>query len=909
LLAALALIACPSLRADPPTPQQLKDVDGDPFPAGAIARLGTTRWRLMGEPLRIVLLPGGKSLAVTTNSLTAELLDPNTGKRTLMIGTPGFISWGLNIGEGIAFTRDLRRAALPAAAEDGLTPVIRVSDLAGRGTKVDIPFKRTVDYKPESLSKEERESIRQAQWAEYVPILVFSPNGQVLAGDVNFTYECWDGSPQRRSLLKTEENSLRVWDAATGEERARMEGTYKQPIGLLFSPDGRTLIGADAAGGVRHWDTATGRVKKQWKSGRPARCAAFSPDEKWLALGGSGGVVVCDVATGKVRSRATLPPANPVSEVATVAFSFDGKLLAGGYGTSVRLWDPASGAVVRDGKPGSGAVQSVAFSTDGATLFTGHEHEHVVRRRDVSTLAPRGSVEGHAGQVRGLGFAADGKRLITASVAGEFLAWPARGGAPIPTPKGEEERLAVEWMAASGRTALLRCEDPLVRMMSVFTGAVPRLEDAMNLCGASVGGDRLLGESEKDKRPTLEVFEVKADKKPGKVLRTVTFKEGATVTGALSPDGRVIAAAGEGVVRFIDVETGKERRYEMPTAKDDKILRTSCVRFSPDGSRAAVIGDDGVLRVLAAGDGALLREIKKPDDDGTNRPPSGCVFSPDGKTLLTYSSFNEPALLWEVATGQRVRSYASPSLLVSPDGRLIALAEEETLRLYDIYSGKLFLEIPKDVGLTGNWVFSPDGGLLAASIADTTVLVWDTARTKGPRPDPLDQETLERLWQDVEGKEAPKAYEAIGKLTADPDRAVAFLRRKLQAVPPPTGVDLRKLIADLDADDFRTREAASRRLAELGASAEPAVRDAFAREEMSVELRTRLRVLIRNLDDKRGSLSPEERSHLRAIQVLEQVRTPEARRLLRSLAGGAEGAPRTRDARAALRRLQQPEGE
>ena len=59
-------------------------------------------------------------------------------------------------------------------------------------------------------------------------------------------------------------------------------------------------------------------------------------------------------------------------------------------------------------------------------------------------------------------------------------------------------------------------------------------------------------------------------------------------------------------------------------------------------------------------------------------------------------------------------------------------------------------------------------------------------------------------------------------------------------------------------------------------------------------------VLLSRLE--RPALSPEELRALRAVELLEQLDTPGARRLLRSLAGGAAGARLTREAKEALDR-------
>jgi hypothetical protein len=109
-----------------------------------------------------------------------------------------------------------------------------------------------------------------------------------------------------------------------------------------------------------------------------------------------------------------------------------------------------------------------------------------------------------------------------------------------------------------------------------------------------------------------------------------------------------------------------------------------------------------------------------------------------------------------------------------------------------------------------------------------------------------------------------------------------------------------RLIADLDHDDFDTRQKASKELDRLAPANLPALRKALARPASLEAYRRLERILARHPE---GRLSPDELRTLRAVHALEEAGL-EARFLLRKLAGGAPDALLTRDARAALARLE-----
>jgi hypothetical protein len=164
-------------------------------------------------------------------------------------------------------------------------------------------------------------------------------------------------------------------------------------------------------------------------------------------------------------------------------------------------------------------------------------------------------------------------------------------------------------------------------------------------------------------------------------------------------------------------------------------------------------------------------------------------------------------------------------------------------------------------------------------------------------------EQLDLLWRDLEDADANKAYRALVALKTAGHAAVTFLNEHLSPAPAADSERLNRIVKSLSSDAFAAREQASRDLFKIGDAAAPALRKQLLAGSMSPEARRRAEAILRELDVTR---SPARLRELRAVEVLELIGTPEARQLLNRLVLGEPDAALSRDAKAALDRLQKP---
>jgi hypothetical protein len=171
------------------------------------------------------------------------------------------------------------------------------------------------------------------------------------------------------------------------------------------------------------------------------------------------------------------------------------------------------------------------------------------------------------------------------------------------------------------------------------------------------------------------------------------------------------------------------------------------------------------------------------------------------------------------------------------------------------------------------------------------------------RPAKLQPQEFQSLWADLTTQDAPKARQARWTLVAAGGQSVVFLQEHLHpAISPASAETIARLVVDLDSGQFPVRTKATAQLAQLGELAEPALLDAL-KKQPSLELRQRIEQLLNKVVDQRSRPSGDRLRSFRAIEILEQIGTPEARRLLETLARGASGSLLTREAKASLGRL------
>jgi WD40 repeat protein len=747
-------------------------IPGSPAEAPATPAKDAARiWEHRGSVLSIAFAPDGRWFvtAGAAKGRSVVFWDTETGKRRLAIEGAGLVY-------SVALSPDGKRLATAGIVgiEEG-KPRGRAAVWDTATGKELFPLSRysegvrpCIAFSPDgkllatgTLSGKEEEAVGAVQlWdaatgkagdlligpSEGFSQLAFSPDGKLLAaasfGEETFVV-LWDvGSRKRRAVLKSPKTwtvirsiafsadsrqlawasgnevngnaELFLWDVVRETKIARLP-VRTLMAGVIFHPDGKTLISVEMSGSFRTWERST--LKKmaekqvEFTTANMVLAAALAPNGKTLVLG-SG------------NSDVFAPPDSRHGEV--------------------RLFDLATGkgwlAPEREARRAKEEAENEAQQTARARELARQEAE---LRRETERLSPAmrarfaktEAVERRLLYSLHLNQAHQAIELGQLAVAQKLL----QDYRPRP---GEEDLRSFEW-----HYLWRRCQFQVLEM-ELLEKALPSWESS-GPCFSPDGKTLAV--------PTTDHLITLWDTTTGKLRTTLGGGSGNARHLIFSPDGKYLATAGgkerKGLVSFPpkeepdDPSVREALLWEVGTGKRLARLEGSgkavaSVAFSPDAKSVALGDLAGAVRVWEVPSGRLKTRVRLRFDSA-----SALAFAPDGE-LLAVGSERGALSVWRLASGdEQVLSDTRDKKLItsiqfSPDGRSLYSTEGDWP---DNYAAKRWQTAPGGKGgLTHEWkkvsrlALAPDGNRLALS-GWGDVVIWDVnaeralARVMGDR--------------------------------------------------------------------------------------------------------------------------------------------------------------------------------
>jgi len=694
-------------KNEPSSPKsEARNLDQPPPPAGAVARLGTARFRHGAAVSRILVTPDGQTI-LTQGQRSVRFWDAKSGedRGAIDLTDDGPDFWTSSLtpdGKTLLTTRRNGTAQVWNLADRKLQRSFRLAE---------------PPFDPNTLSR-----------------AAHAPDGSAIA-------------------VVTQDGSIRVCDVAAGRERPELRSHSDAVRVAEFTSDSKSLfLATDASASLLQWDAMTGRQITRLNFRPGMLNLVVSPDgtrvigysqtqpnsgETGRGQGGSQRrieeLVVKEI--GGLVNPYTL--GGHASAATALAFTPDGNfLLAPDRLSNNRIllqWDLATRRAVRQFLPLAGSITALAFTPDGQTLITADDALHFWNWKTGNPIdRPSDPV-----RIEAPGFVQTGTGLL-ASPAGEGAGIVVREVAT-----GREIRRFVAGIDGQTKppllTALAVSQDgrTIVAAASVPTdiGPMGSWESALWVWDLTNGNLR-------HRLPTAHMYS----------------------RLALNHDGTLLAATSrQDAVAFWGLKAGQP--WEMPGGV--KPPANTLIGFLPDGATFATFDPSRMAATfwtLATGEvtyveaergdgGGFRRGAGSPKGRGGARgspllsdPSRGMrlgrssavvTVGPDFRMAAEgYSDSGGPANAVRVAdlkVGQYISTiggsrYEIRFVALSNDARRVAAATDTdtpTITAWDVATGR---ELRRFTGLRGHATgleFTPDSKRLVAASSDGTLLVWD----------------------------------------------------------------------------------------------------------------------------------------------------------------------------------------
>jgi WD40 repeat protein len=698
-------------QAEPIGKPEKRAVDsfGDPLPAGALARLGTVRYRHGKGVSFIAFSADGKKLAFAgceAMDNAIRLIETSTGKelRTFEL-RPGERPWNIDL------SPDGNLLAVAAFSSSKLEGGFLIWDTitgkqltqidAGKQPSDVVVFspdsKVLITHHNERIGNTNNFQTRMNAWDARTGKLLhefkeldgkvsrpaFSPDRKRLALAI---------SPHNLEPTKGFFCDTATWRAlGPMAERPLLVGPnasrhYDREF-LAWSPDGKLLVGGDWFNHVDFMKAETGELIDRERlqgvgasEATPVRSVSFSHDGKMLAIVSLSGVVTIREGIGKrkvlynldgVHSAAVFSPTEPV--LVTGGGWNPGRFgwIPGRDYPGLRFWDPSTGKEILKNDSPTATVQLTHW-LDGGKLLAVSPLENCYRLWDWRTSKQVAKVPlGEKFQyVAWSAVSRDGKLLAVSQYNGKgndetIQIFDLAAGKVFHRLESSYVRFPIGF-TADGKFLLAGVDDTLVAIWDIANGKLSRRLDLKKMLGkgfvrwAAVSGD--------GKKLALDVWQVLVEPDPNEI----------DPGGTLRPMGCYRCV--------IDLATDKQL---WCTPLDDSALRggdtaraVDAFAFSPDGKILAERTAQKInLRDSTTGD--ILRVLKcEKEWYEWEKQAHALAFTPDSKKLIA-ADLQSNIYVWDVATGKELQKFTGHrgrifSISVGLDGRTFATASEDS---------------------------------------------------------------------------------------------------------------------------------------------------------------------------------------------------------------------------------------
>lgn len=636
-----------------------------------------------GGVLAVAFSPNGKLLATGDTNGELHLWDAMSGKKQL--ACKGHTSWTW----AVTFSPDGRWLA--TASDDSFVKIWDVK--TGKCLQIlenHTAAANTVAFSQDGTllaSSSQDGTIQLWRLQAHSANPLFQPIAQPWKTLCELPQRVWSiaFSPDSKFLAcGSEDHNLYVWDVETGDCLQILQGHSDWVRRVAFSPDGQFLASGSTDRTVKLWEIGSDQCYRTFQGHtQEVTGLTFSPDGCYLATGSHDQTV----------KLWAVSPTDPLGEAGqciktlqghtnriwSVAFSPDGKRIAsGGDDHATKLWSADTGQCIKTWKGHTNEILCLALNAAHSLMATGHEDE-TIKLWDVATGQVIKTLRGHGDRVWALSFApklslrsmgmdeTNDILLVSGSGDGTIKFWNGKTGQCLKTLEGHTSWVWCTVFSPDGQQLVTSSYDATLRIWQFQTGQCLKIlhgHQSSTIAVAFSPDGKTIASSSFD--TTIKLW----DAKTGDCLQTLQGHENAVWQIAFSSNGQqLVSCSYDHTIRQWDLRSG-----ECVATLQGHTAPVVVLDLSADGRYLASAGFDRsiklwdlltgeCLQTLYGHQGTISTVLFTAEAQWVDRPSSltpAKGAAPATPPFLISSSFDETVKVWDVQTGQCLRTLRTP---------------------------------------------------------------------------------------------------------------------------------------------------------------------------------------------------------------------------------------------------------
>jgi WD40 repeat protein len=515
--------------------------------------------------------------------------------------------------------------------------------------------------------------------------------------------------PGGRVVSGSVDKTVRIWDAATGQERGCLVG-HEEPVNSVAVLPNRHIVSGSADRTVRVWNPATGKdVKCLTRHTAAVNAVAVLLDGRIVSGAADATVHVWNSESGAEMQCATRHTA-AVNAVAVLA---EERIVSGSADKTIRVWNAATGEEVLCLEGHSGPVNSVAVLRDGR-IVSGSA-DQTVRIWNTSIPAEVLCLTGHTSFVNSVAVLPD-ECIASGSADKTVRVWDATTG---------EQLLLLAGHAYSVNSVAALPDRRIVsgawdRAIRVWDATIRRKQfasdkhtDAVN--SVAMLSDEHIVSASADR--TLRIW----DMATGQALRVLTGHTDAVNSVAVLPGGRAVSGAADRTVRVWDAASGEE----LLCLNGHALAVNSVAVLSAE--RIVSASADETVRIWDARSGE-----EKLCLTGHSAAVNSVAVLRNG--LVVSGAADRTVRVWDATNGHQLsclsgHASAVNSITVLLDELIVSGSADETVRIWDATSFRELYCLTGHTSYVNTVAILPDRCIASGSF-DQTVRVWGAVGDK-----------------------------------------------------------------------------------------------------------------------------------------------------------------------------------